>query len=95
MLFESFVMAFSSLKSNKMRSLLTMLGIIIGVGAVIAMVSLGLGVRDEVKNSIAGLGSNLIIGQPGARQTPGSRPEPGSSRSLEMKDVRASERDAK
>lgn len=95
MLFESFVMAFSSLKSNKMRSLLTMLGIIIGVGAVIAMVSLGLGVRDEVKNSIAGLGSNLIIVQPGARQTPGSRPDPGSSRSLEMKDVRAIERDAK
>lgn len=95
MLFESFIMAFSSLKSNKMRSLLTMLGIIIGVGAVIAMVSLGLGVRDQVKNSIAGLGSNLIIVQPGAPQTPGSRPDIGSSRSLTLKDAQLIARDAK
>lgn len=89
MLMESLLMAFSSLKANKMRSLLTMLGIIIGVGAVIAMISIGLGVRDDVKNSIAGLGSNLIIIQPGARQTPGSRPEPGSGQSLTYKDAQA------
>lgn len=89
MLLESLGMAFSSLKANKLRSLLTMLGIIIGVGAVIAMISIGLGVRDDVKNSIAGLGSNLIIIQPGARATPGSRPEPGSGQSLTYKDAQA------
>ena len=89
MFLESFIMALSSLKANKMRSLLTMLGIIIGVGAVIAMVSVGLGVRDEVQNQIAGLRSNLIIIQPGARQTPGSRPEPGSGQSLVLKDAQA------
>ena len=93
MLIESLIMAFSSLKANKMRSLLTMLGIIIGVGAVIAMVSLGLGVRDDVRNSIAGLGSNLIIVQPGARQAPGSRPEPGSGQSLSYRDAQAISRE--
>ena len=54
-------MAISALWANKMRSLLTMLGIIIGVGAVIAMVSIGMGVRKQVEDSIASLGSNMLI----------------------------------
>ena len=45
--FESILMAFDSIFSNKMRSLLTMLGIIIGVAAVIALMSLGYGVRAD------------------------------------------------
>ena len=54
MLFKETVqMAISALWANKMRSLLTMLGIIIGVGAVIAMVSIGMGVRKQVEDSIA------------------------------------------
>ncbi|MBQ1417433.1 MAG: ABC transporter permease, partial [Selenomonas sp.] len=63
---ESFQMALTSLYANKMRSLLTMLGIIIGVGAVIALVSVGMGVRSNVTNSIASLGSNMLIVSPGS-----------------------------
>ena len=51
MFWESVAIAFEGLRANKMRSLLTMLGIIIGVGAVIAMVSIGLGVRDKVQKA--------------------------------------------
>ena len=58
-------MAFTALYGNKLRSLLTMLGIIIGVGAVIAMVSVGMGVRSNVQESIASLGSNMLIVSPG------------------------------
>ena len=54
--FESILMAFDSIFSNKMRSLLTMLGIIIGVAAVIALMSLGYGVRADIENNIASLG---------------------------------------
>ena len=58
---ESVTIALKALFSNKLRSILTMLGIIIGVAAVIAMVSLGMGVRKNVQNSIASLGSNMLI----------------------------------
>ena len=50
--FESMVMAFDSIRSNKMRSLLTMLGIIIGVSAVIALMSLGYGVQADIESNI-------------------------------------------
>ena len=49
---ESFLMAWASLIANKMRSILTMLGIIIGVAAVIALVSIGNGVKQDIQNSI-------------------------------------------
>jgi putative ABC transport system permease protein len=62
---ESLRMALVSLRANKMRSFLTMLGVIIGVGAVIMMVSLGLGARNEISSSIEAIGSNLIIVVPG------------------------------
>ena len=60
-LLESFLSALKSLRSNKMRSGLTMLGIIIGVGFVILLVSLGSGARTEITQGIQGMGSNLII----------------------------------
>lgn len=66
MFWESVLIALEGLRANKMRSLLTMLGIIIGVAAVIAMVSIGMGVRDKVQKSIASLGSNLLIVMPGS-----------------------------
>ena len=59
---ESIRIAITALLANKLRSILTMLGIIIGVGAVIAMVSIGMGVRQQVQNSIASLGSNASDG---------------------------------
>lgn len=86
---ESVKIALTALVSNKMRSILTMLGIIIGVGAVIAMVSIGLGVQNKVQNSIASLGSNLIIVTPGTTSTSGVRQAAGTNITLTMKDAQA------
>ncbi len=60
-LWEGIKMAASALKSNKIRSLLTALGIIIGVGAVIALISIGQGASKSVTDSISSMGSNLIM----------------------------------
>src|SRR5664279_4497652 len=53
--------AFRALRRNKMRTILTMLGIIIGVGAVIAMVGIGNGAKAQVQSRIAALGQNVIM----------------------------------
>jgi putative ABC transport system permease protein len=90
MFWESVLIAFEGLKANKLRAILTMLGIIIGVGAVIAMVSLGLGVQQKVQNSIASLGSNLIIVAPGASSAPGTvHSAAGSNITLTNQDAKA------
>lgn len=86
---ESFLMAWASLVANKMRSILTMLGIIIGVAAVIALVSIGNGVKQDIQNSISSLGSNLLMVMPGAPRTPGVRPTAGSMKSLKVADYEA------
>ena len=86
---ESFLMAWASLIANKMRSILTMLGIIIGVAAVIALVSIGYGVKQDIQNSISSLGSNLLMVMPGAPRTPGVRPSQGSMKSLKVSDYQA------
>ncbi|MDP2300493.1 MAG: ABC transporter permease, partial [Actinomycetota bacterium] len=62
---ESFRIAHRALAANKARSLLTMLGVIIGVAAVILLVGIGTGVQDEVTGSLEGLGSNLLFVVPG------------------------------
>ena len=80
---ESFLMAWASLIANKMRSILTMLGIIIGVAAVIALVSIGNGVKQDIQNSISSLGSNLLMVMPGVR------PSQGSMKSLKVSDYQA------
>jgi len=89
MFWESVSIALEGLRANKMRSLLTMLGIIIGVGAVIAMVSIGMGVRDKVQNSIAGLGSNLLIVMPGSTAPSGVRVAAGGTTTLTYDDAQA------
>lgn len=86
---ESFIMALTSLYANKMRSLLTMLGIIIGVGAVIALVSVGMGVRSNVTSSIASLGSNMLIISPSASNKGGVRGAAGSRQTLKYDDAKA------
>ena len=86
---ESFLMAWASLIANKMRSILTMLGIIIGVAAVIALVSIGNGVKQDIQNSISSLGSNLLMVMPGAPRTPGVRPSQRSMKSLKVSDYQA------
>ena len=72
-LLHSARIAVRALRINKLRSLLTMLGIIIGVGEVILMVSLTAGAYDRVTEQIERLGSNVIVILPGARDTAGAR----------------------
>ena len=87
---ETTQMAVTALWANKMRSLLTMLGIIIGVAAVIAMVSIGMGVRKQVQDSIASLGSNmLVINSSAARNSGGVRQAAGSNVRLKLEDAEA------
>lgn len=86
---ESVQIALKALYSNKMRSALTMLGIIIGVAAVIAMVSIGMGVRSNVQESIASLGSNMLIVSPGSSNKTGVRSAMGSMQTLKYDDAKA------
>jgi putative ABC transport system permease protein len=75
--------AFEGIRNNKMRSFLTMLGVIIGVGAVIAMVSIGEGAKQSVSAQIQGLGSNLLIVMPGRTQgNPGGPAGASGSRNM-------------
>jgi putative ABC transport system permease protein len=71
MLWNAFLLALRELRRNKMRSFLTMLGIIIGVAAVITLVTLGGGATQQVTEQIAGLGSNMLMIRPGKRMGPG------------------------
>lgn len=89
MYFESVVMAWESIIASKLRSLLTMLGIIIGVAAVIALMSIGYGVRQDIESNISSLGSNLLTVTPGTSRKPGVRPAAGSMESLTYKDYQA------
>ncbi len=66
MLFESSAIALRSLRANKTRSLLTMLGIIIGVASVIMMVAVGAGAQTRVAEQIRSLGANVLMVMPGS-----------------------------
>ena len=70
-----------------------MLGIIIGVGAVIAMVSIGLGMREQITNSISNLGSNMLTISPGSRSSSGVRLTAGQGNRLTLSDVTALKRE--
>jgi len=71
--------SFRALKVNKMRSALTMLGIIIGVGAVIAMIAIGTGASKRIAEQISSMGSNLLMILPGATTQEGSEWAQGRS----------------
>ncbi len=79
--------AFKSIGKNRMRSVLTILGIIIGVGAVIIMVSIGKGTQVDIENRIASLGTNLLTAVPGSAESRGVRGGAGSLAALSMKDI--------
>ena len=81
--------AFSALRINKMRSALTMLGIIIGVAAVIAMVAVGSGAQARIEEQIASIGSNLIIVLSGSITSSGIRMGTGNAQTLTMDDARS------
>jgi putative ABC transport system permease protein len=81
--------AFRALQRNKMRSFLTMLGIIIGVAAVIAMLAIGQGAEYSVKQQIAALGTNVVMVFPGAQQQGGVRTGAGTAVTLTEDDAAA------
>jgi putative ABC transport system permease protein len=82
-------LALRALARNKLRSGLTMLGIIIGVGAVIAMVALGQGARDKVQQQIAAMGSNMLFVGSGTMNRGGIHMGMGNTKTLLIEDVRA------
>ena len=69
---NTLLLALRSIRRNLMRSFLTVLGIVIGVSAVITMVTVGNGATLAVQNQISGLGTNLLQVRPGQRMGPGS-----------------------
>ena len=71
MLWNPLVLALRSIQRNLLRSFLTVLGIVIGVSAVITMVTLGSGATQAVQNQISSLGTNLLMIRPGQRMGPG------------------------
>jgi putative ABC transport system permease protein len=86
--------ALRSILRNRMRSLLTSLGIIIGVGAVIVMVAIGEGSQAQIEANITSLGTNLLVAFPGSASSGGVRMGAGSSREFTFDDVDAILRDA-
>jgi len=86
---STFKISFRALRVNKMRSGLTMLGIIIGVGAVIAMVAVGAGASKKIAEQISSMGSNLLIILPGATTSGGVRMGAGTQPTLTMADAEA------
>ena len=84
---ESIRVSLRALRANKLRSALTMLGIIIGVAAVIAMVGIGNGATASITSQIQGMGSNLLTVSPGQSNNGGVSGGAGSSNSLTMDDV--------
>ena len=86
---STFKISFRALRVNKMRSALTMLGIIIGVGAVIAMVAIGTGASQKIAEQISSMGSNLLIILPGATTSGGVRMGGGTQSTLNLGDAEA------
>lgn len=81
--------AFFAIVSHKMRSLLSMLGILIGVAAVIAMLALGAGAQESIEKTLASLGSNLLMVRPGSQQLHGVQLGAGTVTRFTFQDVDA------
>ncbi len=90
-LFNLIRIALRALQRNKLRAFLTMLGIIIGVGAVIAMVAIGQGSKKSIQDQLSSMGSNMIIIRPNSNQTPGggARLDASTVQSLTLDDIKA------
>src|SRR4051812_6477546 len=86
---QTLLVALRALLRNKLRSFLTALGIIIGVGAVIMMVGIGEGAKAQMAASFASMGSNLLIVMPGSSTSGGSRGGYGSQPTLTVDDLAA------
>jgi putative ABC transport system permease protein len=90
---ESLRIATRALRANKLRSTLTVLGIIVGVGAVVCMMSVGAGAQAEVSEKIRTLGANILLVMPGARNSGGARLESGTEPTLTEEDAAAIRRE--
>jgi macrolide transport system ATP-binding/permease protein len=88
-LIEHLKQSFYSLVSHKMRSLLSMLGILIGVAAVIAMLAIGEGAKQSISNSLSSLGSNLLVLIPGSKKLQGVSLEAGAVTRFTFEDMDA------
>src|SRR5713226_7734316 len=86
---QAMKIAFRALQINKMRSALTMLGIIIGVSAVISMVAVGSGATARIQEQIASIGSNVIIVLSGSVTSNGIRLGSGAAQTLTSDDAKA------
>lgn len=86
---ETVRVAFDALSANKLRSSLTMLGVVIGVASVILLVSIGEGARNYISEQFAGLGTNLLIIQPGKIETKGMLPPVSTTKKLTYTDAEA------
>src|SRR5437660_3189882 len=91
---EIITVALGALRANKLRSLLTMLGIVIGVGAVITVVALGSGANQAIKERIAALGTTLLTVNPGQQRGPGGIGQGSGSTKLTLADAKALEENA-
>jgi len=81
--------ALKALNNNKMRCFLTMLGVIIGVGAVITMLAIGQGTQNSIKSQISEMGSNMIMIMPGTEQRGGVRQSSDDMQTLKPSDYEA------
>lgn len=93
-LFSITKIAFRSLKVNKMRSALTSLGMIIGVGAVIMMLAVGSGASKQISDQVASMGSNLLIVMSGSTSSGGMRMGSGTQPTLTVKDAESIKKEA-
>lgn len=89
MIYESLKMALSGMIANKLRTLLTLLGIMIGVAAVISMVAVGNGLQQKVQDNFSGLGSDKLIILAGGRTSTGARLAAGEGSKFTLADVEA------
>src|SRR4030065_841290 len=88
--YRLFIEALESLNANKMRSMLTVLGIVIGVARVIAMISIGRGAQASIASRIESMGTNLVYISPGSTSEGGVQTVAGSAGTLTLADAEAS-----
>lgn len=93
-IFNLIILALKALQRNKLRALLTMLGIIIGVASVIAMMSIGEGSKQSINASLSSMGSNMITIMPFSNEPGGARLMGSSFKTLTLKDVTALQKGA-
>ncbi|SDF68907.1 ABC transporter permease [Chitinophaga filiformis] len=93
-IFNLIRIALKALQRNKLRAFLTMLGIIIGVAAVIAMVAIGQGSKESIQSQLSSMGSNMITILPASNVAGGARLEGASVQTLTIEDVKAIQKQA-